>query len=259
MNPMQEKALRVLEFIKIREQMASFALTEPGSNACRALLPYNNLQQATDAQEETQEALVILTFRGEHPLREFKDMRPWINLAMKGSTLSPRALLDIADLLRASSAAKSALENDNDKTPILLSLASALITNFHLERAIKDAIISEEEMADNASHQLASIRRQMRLCNDRIKEKLRSLTQSSSFSKYLQEPIVTIRNGRYVIPVKQEYKQNIPGLVHDQSSTGATIFIEPMAVVETGNELKQWALKEQQEIDRILTDFSGQV
>ena len=259
MNPMQEKALRVLEFTKIREQMASFALTEPGSDACRALLPYNNLQEAADAQEETQEAHVVLTFRGEHPLREFKDVRPLINLAIKGSILSPRALLDIADLLRAASAAKSALDTDNENTPILLGLSSALSTNFHLERAIKDAIISEEEMADNASPQLASIRRQMRLCNDRIKEKLRSLTQSSSFSKYLQEPIVTIRNGRYVIPVKQEYKQNVPGLIHDQSSTGATIFIEPMAVVETGNELKQWALKEQQEIDKILADFSNQV
>ncbi|NLA53255.1 MAG: endonuclease MutS2, partial [Clostridiales bacterium] len=227
--------------------------------AFRALLPYDNLQEASYAQEETQEAHMVLTFRGEHPLREFKDVRPWVNLAIKGSTLSPRAFLDIADLLRAASAAKSALDTDNEKTPILLGLSSALSTNFHLERAIKDAIISEEEMADNASPQLASIRRQMRLCNDRIKEKLRSLTQSSSFSKYLQEPIVTIRNGRYVIPVKQEYKQNVPGLIHDQSSTGATIFIEPMAVVETGNELKQWAFKEQQEIDKILADFSDQV
>lgn len=89
MNPMQEKALRVLEFIKIRDQMASFALTKPGSDACRALLPYDNLQEASYAQEETQEAHMILTFRGEHPLREFKDVRPWVNLAIKGSTLSP--------------------------------------------------------------------------------------------------------------------------------------------------------------------------
>lgn len=259
MNLMQDKSLRVLEFTKIREQMASFALTEPGSAACRDLLPYHNLSQAVTAQEETEEAQVVLSFRGEHPLRSFKDVRPWINLCMKGSTLSPRALLDIADCLEASSCAKRALDTDNDKTPILLGLGSALSTNYHLEHSIKDAIISDEEIADNASQQLASIRRQMRLCNDRIKEKLRALTQSSSFSKYLQEPLVTVRNGRYVIPVKQEYKQNIPGLVHDQSSTGATIFIEPMAVVETGNELKQWALKEQTEIDRILADFSNQV
>ena len=259
MNLMQEKALRVLEFTKIREQMASFALTEPGGDVCRALLPYGTLQEAVDAQEETEEAQVVLSFRGEHPLNEFKDVRPWVSLAIKGSTLSPRSLLDVADCLRAASSAKKALDTDNDKTPILLGLSSALSTNFHLERAIKDAIISDEEIADNASQQLASIRRQMRLCNDRIKEKLRTITQSSSFSKYLQEPIVTIRNGRYVIPVKQEYKQNVPGLVHDQSSTGATIFIEPMAVVETGNELKQWALKEQQEIDVILADFSNQV
>lgn len=256
---LQEKALRVLEFTKIRDQLAGCALTEPGRDFCLELLPLDTLSQAAHAQEETQEALTVLSRRADHPLRVFKDVRPWLSLSQKGATLSTRALLDIADCLRAASAAKAALNSDNENTPILLGLSSSLTTNYPLERGIKDAIISEEEIADNASLQLSSIRRQMRLCNDRIKEKLRTMTQSSSYSKYLQEPIVTVRNGRYVIPVRQEYRQNVPGIVHDQSSTGATLFIEPMAVVEAGNELRQWTLKEEQEIERILSEFSAQV
>ena len=256
---MQEKALRVLEFTKIRDQLAGCALTEPGRDFCLELLPLDTLSQAAHAQEETQEALTLLSRRADHPLRAFKDVRPWLSLSQKGATLSTRALLDIADCLRAASAAKAALNSDNESTPILLGLSGSLTTNYPLERGIKDAIISKKEIADNASLQLSSIRRQMRLCNDRIKEKLRTMTQSSSYSKYLQEPIVTVRNGRYVIPVRQEYRQNVPGIVHDQSSTGATLFIEPMAVVEAGNELRQWSLKEEQEIDRILSEFSAQV
>jgi len=258
LNPMQEKALRVLEFTKIRDRLATHAVTQTGAELCLSLLPYERLAEVNHAQAETEEAVIVLTYRGDHPLADFKDVRPSLRLAEKGATLSTRALLDIADCLRAASIARTALDTDKVNTPILKSLSQALTTNYPLERGIKDAIISEEEIADNASHQLADIRRQMRLCNDRIKEKLRTLTQSSSFSKYLQEPLVTVRNGRYVIPVKQEYRQNVPGLVHDQSSTGATLFIEPMAVVETGNELKQWALKEDQEIERILAAFSAQ-
>ena len=256
---LQEKAYKVLEFVKIREQLADCALTEPGRDACLELVPLDTLSSSVHAQNETQEAMMVLSRRADHPLRAFKDVRPWLSLSQKGATLSARALLDIADCIRASSAAKSALGSDNEKMPILYGLSTALTGLNPLERSIKDAIISEEEIADNASQQLSLIRRQMRLCNDRIKEKLRNMTQSSSFSKYLQEPIVTLRNGRYVIPVRQEFRQQVPGLVHDQSSTGATLFIEPMAVVEMGNELRQWTVKEEQEIESILAGFSEQV
>ncbi len=256
---LQDKALRVLEYTKVLSQLADCALTESGREACLSLRPCESLSEASHAQAETQEAHVILSSRADHPLRAFKDIRPWLSLASKGATLSTHALLDIAECLRAASAARSALSDQDGRTPILSGLASALTTNYPLERGIKDAIISEEEIADNASAQLASIRRQMRLCNDRIKEKLRQMTQSASFSKYLQEAIVTVRNGRYVVPVRQEFRQNVPGLIHDQSSTGATLFIEPMSVVEAGNELKQWAAKEEQEISRILAEFSAQV
>ncbi len=256
---LQEKGYKVLEFTKIRDQLASCALTEPGRDTCLKLVPHDTLSASVHAQEETQEAMMILSRRADHPLRAFKDIRPWLSLAQKGSTLSTRALLDIADCVRASSAAKSALSGESEKTPILNGLSTALTGHYPLERGIKDAIISEEEISDHASRQLSLIRRQMRLCNERIKEKLRSMTQSPSFSKYLQEPIVTVRNSRYVIPVRQEYRQQVPGLVHDQSSTGATLFIEPMSVVETSNELRQWTVKEELEIQSILAGFSEQV
>ena len=256
---MIKKTIRVLELNKILESLASLALTEMGAQACRNMVPFSNLDDAKHAQEETEEALTLLTYRGDHPLVAFSDVRPQMRLAEKGSVLSPRALLDVAACLRAASAARSSLLTDRQDMPILQGLASILVTNYPLERGIRDAIISEEEIADNASSELASIRRQKRLVNDRIKEKLRTMTQSSGFAKYLQEPIVTVRNGRYVLPVRQEYRQNVQGLVHDQSSSGATLFIEPVAVVELGNELKQWSLKEEQEIERILSAFSAQV
>ena len=259
MSIMKEKALRVLEFTKIRDQLASFAVTQSGAQLCLALLPHDRLDDALQAQEETEEALNVLTFRGDHPLTSFKDVRDSLHLAQKGATLSPRTLLDVADCLRAAASARTALDTDKENTPILKQLASLLTPNYPLERKIKDAIISDEEIADNASPALADIRRHMRQCNDRVKEKLRSMIQSASYAKYLQEAIVTLRNGRYVIPVRQEFRQNVPGLVHDQSASGATLFIEPLSVVEAGNELKQWALKEQQEIERILSDFSAQV
>ncbi len=256
---LQEKSLRVLEFTKIRDSLASLATTDIGGSLCRALAPLENLADAQHAQEETQEALALLTYRGDSPIVAFKDVRPSLSLAEKGAVLSTRSLLDVADCLRATSNARAALDTDREDIPILKSMGSVLTTNYHLERGIKDAIISEEEIADNASTELADIRRQMRICNDRVKDRLRTMTQSSTFSRYLQEPLVTVRNGRYVIPVRQEYRQHVPGLVHDQSSSGATLFVEPMAVVELGNELKQWALKEEREIERILSVFSASV
>ncbi len=257
-SPLLQKALRVLEFTKIREQLAGYALTEPGAALCHQLLPFDNLQDARHAQSETEEALMLLTYRGDNPLQRFQDVRPSLGRALKGATLSPRALLDVADCLWATSVAKAALGDDAERRPILSGLATVLTTNYPLERRLKDAIISEDEIADNASPALADIRRQLRLHNDRVKEKLRAFTQGSA-SKYLQESIVTVRNGRYVIPVRQEYRQFVPGLVHDQSASGATLFVEPMSVVELGNELKQWTLKEEQEIERILGEFSDQV
>lgn len=257
---MNQRSLRTLEYTKIREQLASLALTPPGKERCLALVPFNRLEAVETAQQQTEEALLILLRRGDSPLIPFQDVSSSLGLAGKGSTLSPRALLDIAEGLRAAQAAKNALgEDELNRTPDLTLLASSLSPNRSLERAISSALISEEEVADNASPALSDIRRHMRLCNDRIRDKLQSIANGAQSSKYLQDSLVTMRNGRYVLPVKQEYKSQVPGLVHDQSSTGATLFIEPMAVVETANELRQWQAKEREEIERILSEFSAKV
>ena len=256
---MNQKALRTLEFTKIIEQLRTYALTEPGQQRCAALVPYDRMEQVERAQHETEEALLVLLRRGDNPLIPFKDVSGWLSLASKGSTLPPRALLDTAELLRATAAARNALAQDEEeRTPQLSALASRLAPLRQLERAISDALISEEEVADTASAQLADIRRHMRQCNDRIRERLQAIAHGSS-SKYLQDSLITMRNGRYVLPVRQEFRSQVPGLVHDQSATGATLFIEPMAVVEAGNELKEWQAKERVEIERILAELSARV
>ncbi len=256
---MNQKALRTLEFNKIIEQLKTYALTEPGQQRCAGLVPYDRIEQVERAQHETEEALLVLLRRGDNPLIPFKDISGWLSLARKGSTLPPRALLDTAELLRAAAASRNALVRDEEeRTPQLTALASRLAPLRPLERAISDALISEEEVADTASAQLADIRRHMRQCNERIRERLQAIAHGSS-SKYLQDSLITMRNGRYVLPVRQEFRSQVPGLVHDQSATGATLFIEPMAVVEAGNELKEWQAKERVEIERILAELSANV
>jgi len=256
---MKERTLRVLEFGKILTRLADFALTDLGRERCMQLVPKENLTQALEALEETEEAQVILTYLGGSPLVGFSDVRPWLTMAEKGASLAPKALLEIARSLTAARAARGALVTERENTPRITGLASHLQTFRQLEEAITNAIISEEEISDHASTALYDIRRHIRQANEKVREKLNSMVHGSGFSKYLQESIVTVRNGRYVIPVKQEYRQFVPGLVHDQSSTGATLFVEPMAVVELGNELKQWTAKEREEIERILAELSSLV
>ena len=256
---MNERALRVLEFNKIREMLASYALSSAGKEKCLTLKPEKALADVNRALDETEEAVAALTYLGGHPLIGFEDVSEYLALAEKGSTLSPKALLLVADLLRASRAARNNLVTDRENTPIITAVASRLQPLRTLENDITESILSEEEIADQASSTLADIRRHIRGANDRIREKLNAMAHGAAYSKYLMESIVTVRDGRYVLPVKQEYRQNVPGLVHDQSATGATLFIEPLAVVEMGNELKEWRMKERAEIDRILAALSQQV
>ena len=256
---MNERALRVLEFNKILGQLADFAVSEMGHARCLQLRPAEGLTAAEEALQETEEAQVILTYLGSNPLVSFPDVQTWLAMAAKGASLSPKALLEVARSLAAARAARSALVTERENTPRITALASALQPARTLEEAITGAIISEEEISDHASPALYDIRRHIRQANEKVREKLNSMVHGGGIGKYLQENIVTVRNGRYVIPVKQEYRQFVPGLVHDQSGTGATLFIEPMAVVELGNELKQWTAKEREEIERILSELSAQV
>ena len=256
---MTERTLRVLEFTKIRDMLAEGALTPLGAERCRALLPQDNLPAVEDAQAETEEAAVILRYTGGHPMAPFPDVRPALQICDKGGTLSAGMLLQCAELLRASRTARDALVTDRDNTPLLRSKAEGLFTARNLEKDITDAIISEDEIADRASSDLMNIRRHLRGAQDRIRDRLNQMIHSPAYQKVLQDPIITVRNNRYVLPVRAEYRSSVPGLVHDQSSSGATLFIEPMAAVEMGNELKQWELKEQQEIARILAALSAEL
>ena len=254
----KERTLRVLEFTRIRELLAEGALTETGREKCLALAPFCDLPEVQAAQAETEEAAVILQYSGGHPMTAFPDIRPALTICDKGGTLGAGMLLSIAELLRASRAARDALVTERENTPVLRSKAEGLFTARNLEKDITDAIISEDEIADRASSELMNIRRHLRGAQDRIRDRLNQMIHSASLQKALQDPIITVRNNRYVLPVKAEYRGSVPGLVHDQSSSGATLFIEPMAAVEMGNELKQWELKEQQEIARILAALSAE-
>ena len=252
----QDRALRVLEFTKIREMLAQHAVTEEGRQRCLELTPYHDPGDVNHALAETEEAVVLLTYLGQNPLVSYPDVRESIVRAQKGACLSPRMLLDVSAFLRAARAARSALVRDRDDTPILTGLASRLTVLERVETDINDAILSEEEIADRASTELYQIRRQIRGANERMRDKLNQMIRSSSFAKNLQDTIITMRGDRYCIPVKAECRANVPGLVHDQSASGATLFIEPMFVVELGNDLKQLYAREQQEITRILQALS---
>ena len=256
---MKERTLRVLEFTKIRDMLTEKALTPLGAEKCQALVPSTNFQEISEWQEETEEALVVLTYVGGNPLASFTDVRPYLALCDKGATLSPKALLEIATLMRACRTARSALVTERDNTPRLKEKAGLLGSFRNLEDDVTTAILSEDEISDKASTELANIRRHLRGATERIKERLNSMIRSTAYQKYLQDPILTMRNDRYVLPVKAEYRANVPGLVHDQSASGATLFIEPMAAVEMGNELKQWEAKEKQEIERILAALSAEI
>ena len=256
---MTERSLRVLEFHKIRAQLEQYCVSDMGKALCDALIPENQIQEVRRIQQETEEARIVLTYLGGTPMLPFSDVKTALHLAQIGSTLAPRALLDIAASLRAARAARDSLVTDKQNTPMLTANASRLSTFRNIEQSISDAIISEEEIADRASNELFTIRRKMRACNERVRERLNGMIHNPTYQKYLQEAIITVRAERYVLPVKQEYRSMVPGIVHDQSSTGATIFVEPMAVVEIGNELKQLISAEKAEIERILSMLSALV
>ena len=256
---MKERTLRVLEFTRIRELLAEGALTPAGAEKCRQLEPADELTAVQTLQAETEEATVILQYAGGHPMIAFPDVKPALVICEKGGSLSAGMLLNVAELLRASRAAQDALVTERENTPLLRAKAEGLFVSRSIEKDITDAIISEDEIADRASSELMNIRRHLRGAQDRIRDKLNQMIHSATLQKALQDPIITVRNNRYVLPVKAEYRSMVQGLVHDQSSSGATLFIEPMAAVEMGNELKQWELKEQQEIARILAALSAEV
>ncbi|OOM13504.1 endonuclease MutS2 [Clostridium saccharobutylicum] len=256
---MNERSLRVLEFYKIKEKIKKYARTNAGKARVDDLEPYDNLYEINNKLEETNEALEILLTKGNPPLEGLFDIHEGIERAKKGGTLTPEQLLKVGSMLRVSRNMKEFFQRQEAEKSYerLEDLAYILVPIKFLESEIERSIVSEEEISDKASQTLYNIRRSLKEKNSSVREKISSIVRSNS--KYLQDDLYTMRGDRYVIPVKSEYKSAVPGLVHDQSSTGATFFIEPMSLVNLNNEIRELVLKEKAEIERILTDLSLKV
>lgn len=257
---MNEKALRTLEYDKIIERLKQQAGSETGRQLCAALLPKTDLEEITQMQRETTDALKRVFQKGSLSFNGVPDIRGAIKLLEVGSTLLAGELLKISSVLSATLrvknyGGKTEEEEEGDSLSERFSLLEPLSP---LNNEIQRCILSEEEIADDASPALKTIRRQIKQTNDKIKDQLNSIVNSQDNKLMLQDNIITMRNGRYCLPVKQEYKGQFSGMIHDQSAKGSTIFMEPMAVVKLNNELTELGLKEQKEIERILAELSAQ-
>ena len=252
------KTLATLEFDKITEMLVECAATDGAKARAKTLMPTDDYDLVVDRQKKTDDAKRLINVKGYPSFSAGEGTVPSAERAYKGAVLSPRELLDIASLLRSARMMLDYINTDKPFETSLDAVFSRLLPNRSLENSITKSIISEDMIADEASPELAEIRRKMRATNNRIKDTLQSYIGGARL-KYLQENIVTMRNGRYVVPVKAEYRSEMKGLVHDTSSSGATLFVEPMAVVEANNELRELSSAESHEIDRILSALSAEV
>ena len=250
------RACKTLEFDKVLEILASFAPTEGAKEKIAALHPSVSIERIRELQKQVSEAKLYIETKGTPSFGGAKDITRHMTMAAKGAMLSMSALLEVAGVLSAVMSLESYLTLA-DKAPLLERLRAALTPNKFLRDKITAAILSEDLMADNASPKLFEIRRSIKTCANKIRDILQKYT-SGSDSRYLQENIVTIRNGRYVVPVKNEYRGEVKGLIHDTSASGSTVFIEPMQVVETNNRLRTLEAEEKAEIERILYELSAE-
>lgn len=254
---MEKRVLKTLEYDKILAMLKERASCCISRELVDTMEPSGDFDTVERELKLTAEAETLFYKTGRSPVDDFPDMRHCLERMHAALFLSTGELLGIASCLKAARIAKDILAKEVGEESYLYNLAGLLITHRSAEEEINRCIINEDEIFDGASPALARIRRAMRLANEKVREKLNSMIRSTAYQKYLQEPIITIRNGRFVIPVKQEYRQQIPGLIHDQSSSGATLFIEPSAVVELGNEYKKLLAEEADEIERILTELTA--
>ncbi|OAT79381.1 endonuclease MutS2 [Desulfotomaculum copahuensis] len=256
---MDERTLKRLEYDKILEQLAGCALSALGRERALALRPVSDRELITLWQDQTSEGRNLLRLEPNAALGGWEDIRRPLARARRGAVLEPEELFAVGQTVRASRLVKNFFAERPGKYPLLEKIAVALANFNEMEHAIAAAILPGGEIADQASPELAQIRRRLIRGQQQIKERLGNVIRSPSYQKYLQDPIVTIREGRYVVPVKQEYRAQVPGIIHDQSASGATLFIEPMAVLEANNEVRRLQAAEKQEIARILTELSGMV
>ncbi len=256
---MLERTLNALEFPKIIEKVSDYAGSVRGKEMVWELKPSTFLSEVREWQQITSEAVQVLIEADRLPLGGVFDIRLSLKKAAIGGTLAPQELTEISSTLRASRLMREFLVEKRESLTILSEWGGRLASFPALEREIDRCVGPGGEITDQASPKLHGLRSQIKTYQNRVRDKLDSMVHSSENGKYLQEPIVTVRNDRYVIPVKQEYRSLFPGIVHDQSSSGATLFIEPMAVVELNNQLRIIESQEAEEVQRILADLSGRV
>ncbi len=256
---LQEKSLRTLELHKVLELLAEQTQTDLARERALSLRPETVLSRCELLQQQCADAVHLMGLFGSPSFDGVRDLSGALSRADMGGVLNMAELLAVARLLRAARTTRGYLENHREGKTSLDELFSSLSGNKYLEDKITTSIISEEEIADSASSELNDIRRQMRVASSRVRETLNRITSSPTYQKMLQDSLVTIRSGRYVVPVKAEYRSAFGGLVHDVSSSGATLFIEPTAVVDLNNSIRVLAGKEQQEIERILAALSAEV
>ena len=257
MNKLGEKSLKTLEYYEILEKLAGQAASQAAKEKCRALRPLDDHEQAELWLQQTTDAKDLMVRQGSPAFGGIREVGAILSRADRGGTLNPRELLAVASLLQT--ARRALLYDAEHETKTTLTPVFGLLSgNRDLEESITTAIISEEEIADGASPELLSIRRELRRVSGKVRETLNRMI-SGERSKYLQENIITQRNGRFVVPVKVEHRGDVPGLVHDTSSTGATVFVEPQQVVEINNQIKVLEGREENEIERILAELSSRV
>ncbi len=254
---MNTKVLKTLEFHKIIEQLKEEAASDLGKNLCDELTPSTDLHEIKHIQQQTSDALTRIWQKGSVSFSGLHDIGESLKRLEIGSTLGMGELLRISSLLKVANRIKTfSRREDADTKDSLDELFEAIEPLTNLNKEIEKCIISEEEMADDASYNLKNIRRQMKIANDRIHSQLNTLVNSQSGKTYLQDSLITMRDGRYCVPVKQEHRGNVSGIIHDQSSSGSTLFIEPAAVVELNNKLRELSAKEADEIQIILANLS---
>ncbi len=256
---MNQMYLNKLEYNKILEMLSTFCHTYVGKQLVNGLTPSNDVDFVKRILTETEQAVSLIERNGTPPISEIEDIRVYIKMLESSSTLSAKALLDICNVLNMADELKNYFSNfvDDETYEFLNIYFSNLYSNSTIIDKIKNSIIDSETIADNASTNLANIRRHQRQAEQDVKNKLNTILHSSTYSKYMQENVVTIRNDRYVIPVKQEYRGQIKGFVHDISASGSTVFIEPLSVFEANNALNNLKVEEAAEIERILQNLSS--
>ena len=257
MSVLYEKSLYKLELDQVLERLAACAGSTEGKARCMQLRPITDLEDVQALLAETTAASELCTKKGNPSFADVQNVSASLERADMGGSLQPVELLRIAGVLRSARSVKSYV-SENEQRTVLSNLFDALSPNKYLEDKIFGAILSEEEIADNASTELSDIRRHKRVQAAKIRDSLQKIISSPAYSKFLREPIITIRQGRYVVPVKSECRNDVPGLVHDVSASGGTFFVEPMSAVNANNALRELELKEKKEIERILAELSAE-